>query len=78
MIDIKEVFENNLNFKKVKQILVKGSSGNLLLVQDFDGVRILSELLPEQFRVVYVFVVDDYEAIVSACNIINYSETYHV
>ncbi|WMV43365.1 hypothetical protein MTR67_036750 [Solanum verrucosum] len=62
----------------VKQVLVKGPSGNLFLVQDSDGIRILQELLTEEFRVVHVFVVDDYEEIVLAPNIINHSETYHV
>ncbi|WMV13604.1 hypothetical protein MTR67_006989 [Solanum verrucosum] len=78
LIDIKEVFENNLSFVLVKQVLVKGPSGNLFLVQDSDGIRILQELLTEAFRVVHVFTVDDNEEIVFAPNIINHSETYHV
>ncbi|KAK4728308.1 hypothetical protein R3W88_021296 [Solanum pinnatisectum] len=78
LIDIKEVFENNLDFVLVKQVLVKGPSGNLFLVQDSDGIRILQELLTEGFKVVHVFVVDDYEEIVLAPNIINHTETYHV
>jgi len=78
LIDIKEVFENNLGFVLVKQVLVKGPSGNLFLVQDSDGIRILQELLTEAFRVVHVFAVDDNEEIVFAPNIINHSETYHV
>ncbi|KAG5619129.1 hypothetical protein H5410_018953 [Solanum commersonii] len=52
LIDIKEVFENNLGFVLVKQVLVKGPSGNLFLVQDSDGIRILQELLTA-FRVVH-------------------------
>ncbi|XP_049378217.1 uncharacterized protein LOC125843004 [Solanum stenotomum] len=78
LIDIKEVFENNLDFVLVKQVLVKGPFGNLFLVQDSDGIRILQELITEAFRVVHVFVVDDNEEIVFAPNIINHSETYHV
>ncbi|KAH0716097.1 hypothetical protein KY284_009002 [Solanum tuberosum] len=78
LIDIKEVFENNLGFVLVKQVLVKGPSENLFLVQDSDGIRILQELLTEAFRVVHVFAVDDNEEIVFAPNIINHSETYHV
>ncbi|KAH0730420.1 hypothetical protein KY289_001608 [Solanum tuberosum] len=62
----------------VKQVLVKGPSGNLFLVQDSDGIKILQELLTEAFGVVHVFVVDDYEEIVFAPNIINHSEIYHV
>ncbi|KAH0633702.1 hypothetical protein KY284_036488 [Solanum tuberosum] len=62
----------------VKQVLVKGPSGNLFLVQDSDGIGILQELLTEAFRVVHVFDVDDNEEIVYAPNIINHSETYHV
>ncbi|KAH0707734.1 hypothetical protein KY285_010885 [Solanum tuberosum] len=78
LIDIKEVFENNLGFVLVKQVLVKGPSGNLFLVQNSDGIRILQELLTEAFRVVHVFAVDDNEEFFFAPNIINHSETYHV
>ncbi|KAH0725620.1 hypothetical protein KY284_001485 [Solanum tuberosum] len=63
---------------RVKQVLVKRPSGNLFLVQDSDGIRILQELLTEAFRVVHVFVVDDYEELIFDPNIINHSETYHV
>ncbi|KAH0672097.1 hypothetical protein KY284_023184 [Solanum tuberosum] len=62
----------------IKQVLLKGPSGNLFLVQDSDGIRVLQELLTEEFRVVHVFAVDDYEEFVFPPNIINHSETYHV
>ncbi|KAH0741473.1 hypothetical protein KY290_034516 [Solanum tuberosum] len=38
---------------RVKQVLVKGPSGNLFLVQDSNGIRILQELLTEEFRCEY-------------------------
>ncbi|KAH0668916.1 hypothetical protein KY289_023409 [Solanum tuberosum] len=47
------VFENNLGFVLVKQVLVKGPSENLFLVQDSDGIRVLQELLTEEFRCEY-------------------------
>ncbi|KAH0643750.1 hypothetical protein KY290_033592 [Solanum tuberosum] len=37
----------------VKQVLVKGPFGNLFLVQDSDGIRILQDLLTEAFRCEY-------------------------
>lgn len=67
-----------MRFVLVKGVLGKGPYENLFLVQDSDKIRILQESLTEEFRIVHVFAIDDYEEFVFAPNVINYSETYHV
>ncbi|KAK4374720.1 hypothetical protein RND71_005397 [Anisodus tanguticus] len=76
--DTEEEFINNCGFVKVKQLLVKGPSGKLYLVEGDEGIRTLQYLLNEEFRIVHLFVVDDFEEVVAAPNIIHHSEPYYV
>ncbi|KAG5630255.1 hypothetical protein H5410_001972, partial [Solanum commersonii] len=75
---IVEEYTKNLGFVLVKQILVKGPSGKFYLLEGSEGIKTLQCLLNEQFKVVNLFVVDDFEETVFAPNIIHHSETYLV
>ncbi|KAK6780249.1 hypothetical protein RDI58_022433 [Solanum bulbocastanum] len=75
---IVEEYTKNLGFVLVKQLLVKGPSGKVYLVEGSEGIKTLQCLLDEQFKVVHFFVVDDFEETISAPNIIHHSEAYLV
>ncbi|KAK4731749.1 hypothetical protein R3W88_024737 [Solanum pinnatisectum] len=75
---IVEEHTKNLEFVLVKQILVKKPSEKFYLVEGSEGIRTLQYLLNEQFKVVHIFVVDDFEETISAPNIIYHSEAYLV
>ncbi|MCD9643283.1 hypothetical protein HAX54_030603 [Datura stramonium] len=78
LINVEEEFANNLRFIKVKQVLVKGLSENLILVQHSDVIRILQELLTEEFLGWFIYLLLIIMKILFSPNIVHYSETYHV
>ncbi|KAK6783898.1 hypothetical protein RDI58_017352 [Solanum bulbocastanum] len=75
---IVEKYTKNLGFVLVKQILVKGPFGKFYLLHGSEGIKTLQCLLNEQFKVVHLFAVDDFEETIYAPNIIHHSEAYLV
>lgn len=81
MIDyykIEDDYTKNLEFVAVKQLLVKGPCRKIFLVEGSEGIKILQSLLNEQFNVIHIFAVDDFEEPISAPTLFHHTEAYFI
>ncbi|KAK4351261.1 hypothetical protein RND71_030574 [Anisodus tanguticus] len=76
-LDLVDQFKN-LGFIGVQQLVVTGPSGKYYEMKFDTGIRTLLYLVSDDFCVINLFVVDEFELGIDMTNIVHHSESYSI